>query len=162
MGVLGDLDRMVFEKAYSNFIEWDEKQLDVHGLSVNISLNRLMDPQLMSELEQYDLSHGRLSFELVESILLDGCNDEMQTAINRLEALGIQLELDDFGSGHASILGLLALNPARFKIDRQLVSSICTSSEQRALVSSIIDIGKSVNVKVVCLLYTSPSPRDRG
>ena len=149
MGVLGDLDRMVFEKAYSNFIEWDEKQLDVHGLSVNLSLNRLMDPQLMSELEQYDLSHGRLSFELVESILLDGCNDEMQTAINRLEALGIQLELDDFGSGHASILGLLALNPARFKIDRQLVSSICTSSEKRALVSAIIDIGKSLNVKVV-------------
>ena len=149
MGVLGDLDRMVFEKAYSNFMEWDEMQLDVHGLSVNLSLNRLMDPQLMSELEQYDLLHGRLSFELVESILLDGCNDEMQTAINRLEALGIQLELDDFGSGHASILGLLALNPARFKIDRQLVSSICTSSEQRALVSSIIDIGKSVNVKVV-------------
>ena len=149
MGVLGELDRMVFEKAHTDFMQWDAMQLDVHGLSVNMSLNRLVDPLLMNELEQYDLSHGRVSFELVESILLDGCNEEMQTAINRLEALGIQMELDDFGSGHASILGLLALKPKRFKIDRQLVSSICTSSEQRALIGSIIDIGKSVKVKVV-------------
>ncbi len=149
MGVLGDVDRMVFKKSYTDFTEWDELKLNVHRLSVNMSFNRLMDPMLMEELQQYDLTHGRLSFELVESILLDGCDDDMQATINRLNALGIQLELDDFGSGHASIIGLLALNPKRFKIDRQLVSSICNSTGQRALIKSIIDIGKSMNVKVV-------------
>lgn len=148
MGVMGDLDRQVFDAAYQCFTDWEEMGLEVPRLSVNMSLNRLMDPLLQEHLEQYDLSHGRVSFELLESILLDGCDEKMQQAVSYLIGKGIELELDDFGSGHASVLGLLALKPTRFKIDRQLIESVNKSASQKALVRSIIDIGKSLDVEV--------------
>src|SRR5690606_5643305 len=63
--------------------------------------------------------------------------------------LGIDIEIDDFGTGHASIVSLMKLNPARLKIDRQLVMPVVTSPGQRQLVGSIIDIGHSLGIEVL-------------
>src|SRR5690606_16939809 len=57
--------------------------------------------------------------------------------------------IDDFGTGHASIVSLLKLRPKRFKLDRQFLDELTTSEGQRRLVRSIIDIGKSLDIKVV-------------
>ncbi|TIT81034.1 MAG: EAL domain-containing protein, partial [Mesorhizobium sp.] len=62
---------------------------------------------------------------------------------------GVHLELDDFGTGYASIVSLLKLQPRRLKIDRQLITPITGSTAQRRLVSSIIEIGKSLGIEVV-------------
>ena len=69
--------------------------------------------------------------------------------INRIRAMGIELEIDDFGSGYASITSLLKLKPNRLKIDRQLVMPILSSNRQLRLVSSIIDIGRALGIDVV-------------
>ena len=66
-----------------------------------------------------------------------------------LKAMGIDIEIDDFGSGHASIIGLVKLKPRRMKIDRQLVLPITTSREQKRLLRSIIDIAKALNIEVI-------------
>jgi len=149
MGVLGDIDRIVFDSAYHQFGQWENMGLAVPKLSVNVSLNRLVDPSLMNQLKTYNFDNGRFVFELLESILFDGCDPVLQQVITELTEMGIELELDDFGSGHASILGLMTLNPKRFKIDRQIVANIHQSEQQRALIRSIIDIGKSLNVGII-------------
>jgi len=69
--------------------------------------------------------------------------------LEQIRDLGIELAIDDFGTGHASILSLLKLRPSRFKIDRQFLDSLTTSKEQRRLVGSLIDIGRSLGIKVV-------------
>jgi EAL domain-containing protein (putative c-di-GMP-specific phosphodiesterase class I) len=63
--------------------------------------------------------------------------------------MGIDIEIDDFGSGHASLIGLARLRPKCLKLDRQLVTDIVESEEQRCVVSSIIDIAKALNVGVI-------------
>ena len=63
--------------------------------------------------------------------------------------MGIGIDVDDFGTGHTSIVGLLKLSPQRFKIDRQLIEPIASTREQCRLVASIIDIGKTLGIKVV-------------
>lgn len=68
--------------------------------------------------------------------------------LNHLRKLGIDIEIDDFGTGHASIVSLLRLNPKSLKIDRELVRDVPESTEQRKLVGSIIDIGRSLNIGV--------------
>lgn len=86
---------------------------------------------------------------MLESIFLDDPEDEIAETISALDALGIEVEIDDFGTGHASIIGLLNLNPARLKIDRALVGPITESAKQAKLVRAIIDIGHSLNIQVV-------------
>ena len=69
--------------------------------------------------------------------------------VEQIKQLGIDVEIDDFGTGYASIVGLLKLQPRRLKIDRQLVVPILKSPQQRQVVSSIIEIGKSLGIEVV-------------
>lgn len=71
------------------------------------------------------------------------------TAIENIRKLGIDIEIDDFGIGHASIVSLIELPPHRLKIDRKLVKPLATSNSQRKLISSIVDIARSRNSGVV-------------
>ena len=90
-----------------------------------------------------------MSFEFLESIFLDEVEDLVGRNIEALRKMGIGVDVDDFGTGHTSIVSLLKLKPRRFKIDRQLIDPIARIPEQRRLVASIIDIGKSLGIKVV-------------
>ena len=73
----------------------------------------------------------------------------LKQAIEEIKALGIDIEIDDFGSGHASIVSLLELSPKRLKIDRRLVQPLLGSTAQQSLVHSIIDIGKVRGIETV-------------
>jgi EAL domain-containing protein (putative c-di-GMP-specific phosphodiesterase class I) len=69
--------------------------------------------------------------------------------LEQIKELGIDVEIDDFGTGHTSIVSLLRLKPKRLKIDKQLVLPILHSPQERALVRSIIDIARSLGVETV-------------
>jgi len=121
----------------------------VPRVSVNVSLRRLNDEDLIDGLKQLDIAPGRLSFELVESIYLDEGDAVVGWNIEQIKELGIDVEIDDFGTGYASIVSLQKLRPTRLKIDRQLVNPILVDPGQRQLLASIVDIGKSMGIEVV-------------
>ncbi|MDQ0320470.1 diguanylate cyclase (GGDEF)-like protein/PAS domain S-box-containing protein [Pararhizobium capsulatum DSM 1112] len=146
---LSTIDRAIASQALRDFASWDAADLPVARLSLNVSSRRLREPDLVESLKALDFPPGRLSFELLESIFLDELEDGVSETIAALKALGIEIEIDDFGTGHASIIGLLKLSPARLKIDRALIKPLTDVPEQRKLVGSIIDIGHSLNVEVV-------------
>jgi EAL domain-containing protein (putative c-di-GMP-specific phosphodiesterase class I) len=116
---------------------------------VNVSFRRLRDERLVVSLRDIKFEPGTLSFELLESIFLDDLDDMISWNLDRIRDLGIDLSIDDFGTGHASVLSLLKLRPTRFKIDRQFLEQITTSRGQQRLVGSLIDIGRSLGIKVV-------------
>ncbi|AHK44462.1 MULTISPECIES: EAL domain-containing protein [Ensifer] len=149
INALPAIDRNIVEMAYADFAAWGRAGLTVPKISVNVSSRRLRDPSLISDLRAMNIPPGVMSFELLESIFLDDLEDEIAATIAALNTLGIEIEIDDFGTGHASIIGLLNLNPARLKIDRALVGPINESAKQAKLVRAIIDIGHSLNIKVV-------------
>ena len=102
-------------------------------------------------LEAFRITPGTLSFELVESILLDDGDDIHMDNIERIKALDIDIdiEIDDFGSGRTSIISLLKVNLRRLKIDRQLIIPMLDSKVPCKLVRSVIDIGKLLDIEVV-------------
>lgn len=69
--------------------------------------------------------------------------------IDSLREMGIGVEIDDFGTGRASMLALSRLRPDKLKIDRHFVGPIVESAKHQQLVSGIIAIGRSMGVKVV-------------
>jgi diguanylate cyclase (GGDEF)-like protein len=149
LNVVATIDRMILEQALRQFDVWKAQGLDVPRLSVNVSARRLQDEQLVAALRDLPIEPGTLSFELVESIFLDESEDIVLFNIDQIKDLGIDIEIDDFGTGYASIVSLLKLKPKRLKIDRQLVLPIVDSPPQQHLVESIIDIGRSLGIKVV-------------
>jgi EAL domain-containing protein (putative c-di-GMP-specific phosphodiesterase class I) len=110
---------------------------------------RLRDEGLIDKLKAMHIRPGALTFELLESISFDSADDGLRQAIEEIKALGIDIEIDDFGTGHASIVSLLELSPKRLKIDRRLVQPLLESASQQSLVRSIIDIGKVRDIETV-------------
>jgi diguanylate cyclase (GGDEF)-like protein len=146
---VADIDACILEKALFQATRWATIGLDVPQVSVNISAQRLKDPNLLTKLQNIPFRKGGLSFELLESISFDGHDAALEEAIKDIKAMGIDIEIDDFGTGHASIVSLLELAPKRLKIDRKLIAPITTSQSQRRLVASIIEIGRSQNIAIV-------------
>ncbi|MBX4993962.1 diguanylate cyclase (GGDEF)-like protein [Rhizobium binae] len=149
INVVQTLDRLVLETALRDKMRWTALGIAVPKVSVNVSARRLHNGSLLESLADLHIRPGELSFELVESIFLDESEDVVSQNLERIKALGIDIEIDDFGTGHTSIVSLLKLKPKRLKIDRQLVRPIIGASQERALVSSIIDIARSLGVETV-------------
>ncbi|MBP2549391.1 diguanylate cyclase (GGDEF)-like protein/PAS domain S-box-containing protein [Neorhizobium galegae] len=147
--VVAAIDGIILDQALQDFVKWEAQGVPVPKISANVSYRRLLDPALLRKLRRKNIPTGSLSFELLESAFLDDCGDDVLQTLEQLKSLGIEIEIDDFGSGHASIVSLLRLNPAALKIDRQLVRQLPQSASQRKLARSIVEIGKSLNIKVV-------------
>ena len=149
LNVVTSIDRVILETALNDFESWEKAGLDVPSVSVNVSFRRLHDDNLIPSLRDLPIKPGQLAFELLESIFLDEPDDIVSWNIDQIRDLGIDISIDDFGTGHASILSLLKLRPKRFKIDKQFIDSITTSESQRRLIGSLVDIGRSLSIKVV-------------
>ncbi|MEM9058841.1 MAG: EAL domain-containing protein [Pseudomonadota bacterium] len=149
LSVVATIDRMILEKAVSAMQGWADESLNVPRLSVNVSSKRLMDDKLISSLQEMDLPKGMISFELLESVFLDDVEETISWNIDMLKEMGIDVELDDFGSGHASLISLVQLGPDAIKIDRQLIAAMTLDDARLNLVRSIVDICRSLNVRVV-------------
>jgi EAL domain-containing protein (putative c-di-GMP-specific phosphodiesterase class I) len=152
-----DIDAAVLEKALFQAARWQALGLDIPNLSVNISAQRLKDETLIASLKKASFMPGRLSFELLESISFDDQDSGIRSIIEELKGLGIAIEVDDFGTGHASIVSLIELGPKRLKIDRRLIGPLEASGSQRRLVSSIIDIGRSQGIEIVAEGVETPA-----
>lgn len=149
LNVVSQIDAAILEQALLQSTRWAASDLNIPRVSVNISAQRLFDETLMNRLQDLQIAPGSLSFELLESISFDDKGEAVTVAIERIKSCGIDIEIDDFGTGYASILSLLKLSPRRLKIDRQLTMPILTSEAQRRLISSIVDIGRSLGIEIV-------------
>ena len=149
LNVMATIDRMMLEQSLACLERWDGLGLNVPRVSVNVSLRRLHDAELINSMRKLDIAPGRVSFELVESIYLDDSDEIVGWNIDQLKELGVDVEIDDFGTGYASIVSLQKLRPTRLKIDRQLVMPILNDLQQRQLLTSIIEIGKSMGIEVI-------------
>ncbi len=148
MNIVGDIDHIIFRKAMADTEVWAVQGAFIPKCSVNVSARRLQDPKLRALLDIEPQMACRFSFELLESIFLDELDRQMEDNLAYIRRLGISVEVDDFGSAHASIMSLLHLRPNTLKIDRRLIGSIDTSAEQRELIGSIIGMGHSLGIRV--------------
>jgi len=149
LSAVAAIDRTILERVVEFAEGWRAEGLTVPRTSVNVSAKRLMDTTLCDTLQKMDLPTGTISFELLESVFMDNVDDQISWNIDALKEMGIEVELDDFGSGHASLISLVNLGPDAIKIDRQLIAAMTLDDARLNLVRSIVDISRSLNVRVV-------------
>lgn len=149
LGRLGDIDDIILRKSLETVQRLKLQGIQIPKLSVNLSYRRLKEESLLNHLGELRPWPCQLAFELLETIDYDQDADSFSWMLDKLRDHDIEMELDDFGSGRASITTLLRLRPDRIKIDRQLVSSIASEvSGANPLVKAICEMGKSLNIEM--------------
>jgi diguanylate cyclase (GGDEF)-like protein/PAS domain S-box-containing protein len=149
MGIVSRIDRLVFGVVRTELHRLDEVGAVLPRVSINVSAGRLEDPSLIHEIKSSGINPSRIVIEILESVYLERMSDTVKWALNELAEMGVTIALDDFGTGHASVKGLLKINPKILKIDKGFVRPAVYDARSRALLESIIGIGRGLGMKVV-------------
>ena len=149
IGRLAEIDEIILRYALNDLKNWESNGLEIPRVSVNVSGRRLLQADLISRLDRLEIPPGRVSFELLESVFFDSADQDTLKRLAAIRERGVRIEIDDFGSGHASINGLLAVRPDALKIDRQLVAAALGDEELTELLKAVVTIGQALEIEVV-------------
>lgn len=121
-------------------------------MSVNISAIQLNDPHLAdivtSALERHKVAAGLLTLEITETALTVDPESALRT-LNMLSALGVRLSIDDFGTGHSSLVYLRRFPIDELKIDRSFIAGLTSDTKDHAIVTSCIQLAHATNMSAV-------------
>jgi EAL domain-containing protein (putative c-di-GMP-specific phosphodiesterase class I) len=98
-------------------------------------------------LQETGLPARRLELEITESLLIND-TEEVLGKLSRLRQLGVKIAMDDFGTGFSSLSYLARFPFDKIKIDRQFVRNMPRDAAMRAIVKTVIALGKSLDVTV--------------
>ncbi len=152
IGLITSIDEWVLRAACSQIKKWMDSGLSRMCVTVNLSAKEFQSPDLArtvkTVLKRTRLSPKCLSIELTESTAMD--NIELTVSrLNELRDIGVQISIDDFGTGYASLNYLKRLPIRRLKIDRVFVREIETNPDDRALISAVVKMAHTLEMKVI-------------
>lgn len=148
MGLIGEVGAWVLREA-CGFAAASPQPLLIH---VNCSALQFESDQLLMDVESAlrasGLAADRLCLELTEGIMLNG-NDQQIARVNRIKALGVNVSIDDYGTGYSSLLYLKRYAPASLKIDKAFVSDLESNPNSVAIVTTTLAMAAALGIEVV-------------
>jgi diguanylate cyclase (GGDEF)-like protein/PAS domain S-box-containing protein len=152
-GLILPIGQCVLEAACAQIKVWQQDALTRDlVLAINVSANQFHQAgfaaQVQTTLQRHAINPTLLKLELTESLMLEDIEDTI-TTMNVLNEIGIQLSLDDFGTGFSSLQYLKRLPLDQIKIDRSFVRDIATDDNDKAIVRTIIAMAHSLNLDVI-------------
>lgn len=152
MGLISNITMMVVSMVFEQLEQWEHTPMQGTPISINISAidfsNKKFIEWIFKLIEEKNIQPGTIEFELTETVLFDDIN-YVKDILNKLHQHGINISVDDFGTGYSSFSYLRDLDIDFLKIDKSFIMDIESSSQSRAIVKSIIDIGINLNVDVI-------------
>ncbi|MDA4844267.1 putative bifunctional diguanylate cyclase/phosphodiesterase [Hoeflea poritis] len=153
LGRMPEITRLVLDQAFQAASEWKSQGIDFGRIAVNFSGHDLMWNGFFRNIAQLAHEHGlacdHISVEVVESVAIRSDNEQSARALYELRKLGIRIEIDDFGTGFASLSHLNRNLFDRVKVDRQFIANIDTCERSRIIVDSIIRLASALKLEVV-------------
>jgi diguanylate cyclase (GGDEF)-like protein len=149
-GLILPIGNWVMEEACKQAKRWHDMGHRIY-VAVNVSLRQTWHKEFVETvrilLEKTQLEPQYLKIEITESMMHNPT--ESKRILKELKQLGVSLSLDDFGTGYAS-LSMLGDLPFDFlKIDRSFIKDIPKNARSRAIVNTIIELGKSLNFVII-------------
>ncbi|MTI43151.1 PAS domain S-box-containing protein/diguanylate cyclase (GGDEF)-like protein [Roseibium hamelinense] len=148
LNLAGEIDRLVFDTTLELFQKIATPAGLPLSLSFNVSENRINNSAIAEIGKNIRTYPGQICFELLETTFLEEQKEDFFDQLDQLRALGIAIEVDDFGSGRASVVALQRITPDRLKIDRRLSALAVEGTSGLRLVRSIIEIGQAMEIGV--------------
>lgn len=144
-GLIDALGFWVLREACRAACKWPENTF----VAVNVSPAQLRRPNFAEEvfavLQESGLPPSRLELELTESSLIED-NSDVYTVLKSLRSQGVQISLDDFGTGFSCLSHLLRFDIDRIKIDRSFVSQLGTKANGAAIIGAIVALSRNLGI----------------
>jgi len=151
IGLIGQLTDAVIDQALAQAARWHSQGLPLH-LSVNLSMHNLHDSQLAERMGAALRAHGvsghTLTLEMTESAMMSNPRQVMHV-LNGLDALGILIAVDDFGTGFSSLSYLKSLPVDILKIDKSFIFGLDEDKSDQAIVQATLSLGHNLGLEVV-------------
>ncbi|AQQ53944.1 putative bifunctional diguanylate cyclase/phosphodiesterase [Planococcus lenghuensis] len=151
-GQITSIDEWVMEESIRLGSDLLRQHPEIGTVSVNLNVRQLHDHHLPRKIERLLAFYGyppeALEIEITESVIVDRINEARRT-LYALKAIGIKVALDDFGSGYSSLNYLRILPVDRLKIDRTFISRMAEEPHMQAIVHTVIELAKALDMKVV-------------
>ena len=151
-GLITEIGRWVLGEACRQMAAWHAAGLPKISVAVNVAAPQFHTADFYAHvtdaLADSGLDPHHLELELTESILVQEVEATL-LVLQRFKALGVMLSVDDFGTGYSSLSYLKRFPVDRLKIDQSFVRGLSDDKSDRAIVGSIIAMGKNLRLKVL-------------
>lgn len=162
-GLIINLGEWVIREACQQLKAWHDQGFTDWSMAVNLSAVQLSHPDLIDNvrdtLAQFELRPSSLVLEVTESVAMSDLEANL-LVLDQLNALGVEISIDDFGTGHSSLLYLKRLPANELKIDRGFLRDLSHGSEDATIISSIIALARTFNMRVVAEGVETPEQQD--
>lgn len=151
-GLITPIGRWVMHEACRQLKAWQDEGLAMVPVAVNLSAlefrQRDVAGEIAAVLHATGLAPRFLEIELTESVLMHHTGQVLET-LNAIKTLGVGVTIDDFGTGYSSLAYLKRYPIDKLKIDRSFVMDTPQSADDVAIVTAIIQMGHSLQLKTV-------------
>ena len=147
-----DIGEWVLNRVCSDYREWQKSVPEPGRIAINLSLRQLKQASFIARcravFRKHEVSPTCFELEVTETTLM---TDPKRTIglLNELYAMGLNLAIDDFGTGYSSLSALQQFPIGTLKIDQSFVRDAAVDSDDAAIVRTIIDMGKSLDLEVI-------------
>ena len=163
-GQIVRIGEWVLDRACSQLASW-QQDYPAGGLTVAVNVSpRQFGPRLVtavqSTLERTGVAASDVWLEVTETTVMDDV-DTSVVMLDRLRALGVKISLDDFGTGHSSLVRLRRLPIDELKIDRAFVHGLGVNAVDTAIVESVVGLAHAMGCTVTAEGVENASQLDR-
>jgi len=151
-GLIVAIGRWVLREACRQTAAWHHAGGPAVGVSVNLSARQFEQTSLVAEVEQALADSGlaarHLTLEVTESCVMRDVELSNRT-LGALHDLGVQIAIDDFGSGHSSLARLKTLRVDVLKLDRLFVQNVAHDKRDASIVAAVIALAGTLGLQVI-------------
>jgi len=151
-GLIVPLGAWVLDEACRQMAQWHREGRTGWTVAVNLSALQFGHAALIDTvrdtLARHALDPRSLTLEITESTAMRDVDASLQI-LQQLDAMGVRISIDDFGTGYSSLLYLKRLPASELKIDRGFVRDLAHDTEDAAIVSAIVALGQTLNLRIV-------------
>ncbi|MBN2645987.1 MAG: EAL domain-containing protein [Desulfuromonadaceae bacterium] len=150
-GLIVPIGEWVLRTACTQLVAWRRQGFSIERMAVNLSGRQIQQKNLVEMVQQVLEETGcpaeALELEITEGFIMRHPEQSIQL-LQRLRDIGVELSVDDFGTGHSSLSYLKRLPINRLKIDRSFVQDIHIDPDDEEIVKAIIVLGNSLGMKI--------------
>lgn len=151
-GLIVHIGRWALKTACEQNVAWQREGLPPINMAVNLSVRQFADEHLVEDiaaiLAETGMTPQLLELEITEGMIIHNVERAIKL-LSAIKQMGVRLAIDDFGTGYSSLGQLKNFPIDTLKVDRSFIRDLATDSEDRAITSAIIAMGKTLSLTVV-------------
>lgn len=151
-GLIVQVGYQSLRKACKQIKDWERKGFHDIKMHVNLSVRQLFSKELIVQLEhvleEEKITSEHLAIEITESMIMED-SEHFINMVDEIRKLGIEVSIDDFGTGFSALSYLTRLNVDSIKIDKSFVQQVGCGDKGDAVIKSIISLAHHLKLNVI-------------